>query len=182
MEKHASYPAITRCIVRRVSDLAVRHALVMQWAYALTVQVDRVHADRLAFMESAERVRQTRFYGHEHAKAPRLMNADSHLCLVAANQLIKALEAFDDDLRLHPGVTREHLTLLRNALEHWEDENGHAQRGMAALGADANSNKWRVDGSGLLGDIVDDLAMRAWAQHVYDDLVDYDPPSPVVRG
>jgi hypothetical protein len=150
----------------------------MVWAVAVAAQVERLHADRRAFVASSAEVRRKGFYGPDDARAPRQMRADAHLLLIAANQLAKALQHFDGDLRLTAGVTRKHVRALRDWHEHWEGRGRRAKQAVAKFTDDPAAHQWRPDGSGLLGGIVDDEALRTWARHVYDSLVNYDPPSP----
>jgi len=46
--------------------------------------------------------------------------------MIAVNQLLRALESFDGDLRLPQGIDERHLRILRNYLEHWDDTDGRA--------------------------------------------------------
>lgn len=50
--------------------------------------------------------------------------AERLFVLIAARQLIRALDAFDGNHRLPASVTSADVELLRNAAEHWDDETG----------------------------------------------------------
>ncbi len=67
-----------------------------------------------------------------------------------------------------------HAGLIRHALEHWDEPGQGAYKGLAALNADPRSNRWRVDGSGVVGDIADDQALLEWAAGVRDALLTWD--------
>jgi hypothetical protein len=111
------------------------------------------------------------------------MRGDAHFALTAAAQLFRTLKNFDGDLRLPENINESEVRTLRNALEHWDDEDGPAKRAMAALGADPTSHRWsQVNGGGRLGDLVEDEALLQWSRKVYDELLDFDPPSPWAEG
>lgn len=113
-------------------------------------------------------------YALEDADPSRTLDADSHFLLIAAWNLALSLEVFDGDRRLPEGITKRQIGLIRHALEHWDEPGQGAYKGLAALNADPRSNRWRVDGSGVVGDIADDQALLEWAAGVRDALLSWD--------
>jgi hypothetical protein len=72
-------------------------------------------------MRSTEHVRKSGYYGHEDAHPFQEMEASGCSCSISARQLIRALEAFDGNLRLPVVLDRLDLELIRNAAEHWDE-------------------------------------------------------------
>lgn len=144
------------------------------WALGLQRQVKRVRTARLDFMAEHERTVSRGVYDDESAEPPRRMQAEILMMFIAAGQLLRALDAFDGDRRPSEGLDPERVKTLRNALEHWDDPNGRAQTRLAAAGVDPLNNRWRPDGSGIVGD-VDDVDLEIWAAAVYDDVKAWDP-------
>jgi hypothetical protein len=147
----------------------------LRWSHALSRQVDRLHADRAEALESQEKVRAAAFYGHDDAWPFHMMEADKHFALVAARQLLRALRAFDGNDRLPDSLPEGDVRLVRDALEHWDEPDGFASSKMRTRGADPGAHSWRRSGPGVLGDLIDDTALRAWATSVYGELVNWDP-------
>jgi hypothetical protein len=147
----------------------------MRWSYVLTVQVDRLYAARAAVMESHREVMRRSVYEFEDTYPFFVMDAEAHFTLVAARQLMRALLAFDGDLRLPDGMSHMDVRTLRDALEHWDEPDGRAARQMQERGADPTSHQWSVAGPGLLGQLVSDAALRSWGESVHDDLRSWDP-------
>jgi hypothetical protein len=151
------------------------HHRALRWAHALTQQVDRLHADRAAALAGQEKVRAAAYYGDEDAWSFHMMEADKHFAMVAARQLLRALDAFGGDDRLPATMPQHDVRLVRDALEHWDEPTGKANTKMRARGADPGSHAWTQSGPGVLGDVIDDAVLRAWAVAVYDELVTWDP-------
>jgi hypothetical protein len=134
-----------------------------------------LRADRAGALASREKVRAAAYYGHEDAWPFHMMEADKHFAMVAARQLLRTLDAFDGDDRLPASMSQHDVRLVRDALEHWDEPTGKANRQMRARGADPGSHSWTQSGAGVLGDVIDDAVLRAWAVAVYDELVTWDP-------
>jgi len=150
------------------------HNRALIWALGLGRQVERLRIARLDFMAEHERTVARGTYDDESAEPPRRMQAEILLMLIAAGQLLRALDAFDGDRRPQEGLDPERVRLLRNALEHWDDPTGRSQTQLAEKGVDPENNRWRQDGSGIVGD-VDDRELEAWASAVYEDVRSWDP-------
>jgi hypothetical protein len=150
------------------------HEQALIWSLATQRQVERVRQARLDFMAEAERTKARRVYDDDSAEPPRRMQAEIVLMFIAARQLLRALEAFDRDHRPRQGLDPRQVQLLRNALEHWDDPMGASMLKLAAAGVDPKDNRWREDGSGLLGGI-DDRDLVAWAKAVHDDICEWVP-------
>ena len=160
-----------------MAQTAEAHHLVLRWAHVLQVQVGRLHRSRLAVLEGSREVRARRHHGPSDNEPFHLMHAEGHFTLTAAYALTKALQLFDGKLRLPDGLDPEQLKYLRDAVEHWEDQ-GRAAEWLAARGFDPLGHQWTLDGPGILGGgAVNDSSLRLWAERVYEDLVNFDPPS-----
>jgi hypothetical protein len=88
--------------------------------------------------------------------------------------LLRALAAFDGDLRPTEDLDLAAVKTLRDALEHWDEPGGRANAQLSASGVDAGSIVWTMDGPGRLAN-VEVEALRVWASRVYDELADWDP-------
>lgn len=141
----------------------------------LSWQIDRLYVARSEVLAAQEQSRAAHFYGHEHADAFRRLHGEAHFVVVAARQLLRALRAFDGNDRLPGGLGSDHLRALRDAMEHWDDPDGWASKRLAAIGAEASAHQWSDQGPGLLGKIVLDAELKAWADSTYEELVAWDP-------
>lgn len=150
------------------------HNRALIWALGLERQVKRVRTARLDFMAEHERTMARGVYDDDSAEPPRRMQAEILLMFIAAGQLLRSLDAFDGDRRPHEGLDPERVRLLRNALEHWDEPAGRSQTQLAAQDVDPETNRWRQDGSGVVGH-VDDRDLQAWARAVYEDVRTWDP-------
>jgi hypothetical protein len=145
---------------------------VVFWAYALDLQVTRLHQScrEVVELDAARRNRRTHV---PDDNVPFLrLEAEAHFTIVAAAQLLRALANFDGDLRLPPALDSGHVRLLRNALEHWDEPAGLAQRKLAALGAKATSHEFDRTGTGVVGNLISDRVLQAWARQVLDQVLD----------
>lgn len=165
---------ITRSAAAALSSRAVpvtgqSQAEVLRWAHVVTWQVDRLRDSRLRAMRSAEHVRKSGYYGHEDAHPFQEMEGERLFVLISARQLIRALEAFDGDLRLPVALDRDDIELIRNAAEHWDEP--EPTKGWAKKAAereiDPTLHRWSREGAGLLGTILDEH-LRGWASDVYE--------------
>jgi AcrR family transcriptional regulator len=152
------------------------HYRAQQWAHVLMWQIDRLYAARKEAMASNERFRQDGFYPDE-ARWPFMeMDAETLFALVAARQLLRALRAFDDNVRLPSGLTNAQVRDVRDAVEHWDTPSGsEASKRLLQQGADGSKHVWTHAGPGVLGEIVPDAVLRTWAADVYADLGRWDP-------
>ena len=150
------------------------HEQALIWALATKRQVQRVRQARLDFMAEHERTVQRGVYDEESAEPPRRMQAEIVLMFIAARQLLRALKKFDGDHRPREGLDSRRVRLLRNALEHWDQPDGSSRAELTAAGVDPKDNRWRHDGSGIVGG-VDDSELDEWAATAYDDIKTWDP-------
>jgi len=152
------------------------HHRVLRWSHVLDRQVSRLYDARHKALASHERVLESKFYGHKDAWPFFEMDAEVHFALVAARQLLRALQAFDNDDRL-PSSSLDGATvrLVRDALEHWDEPTGRAASAMRQLGAVPSSHRFSPGGPGVLGELVSDAVLQAWARSVYEELVRWDP-------
>lgn len=150
--------------------LARRAAL--KWATVLDAQVCRLMQTRQAAFDY--QLRTTRTPGHVFTDVDNqpfwMIAGDTHLTMIAAAQLVRALDLLDGDTRLPADVDVHHVKILRNYLEHWEDSNGSAQRKVLALGIDADAHRWSHDGTGALGEVIPDGSLRTWALAVFEEV------------
>ena len=96
---------------------------MLRWAHVVTWQVDRLRDSRLRAMRSTDRVREFRYYGHMDAHPFQETEGERLFVLISARQLVRALEAFEGELRLPAALDRNDLELIRNAAEHWDEPN-----------------------------------------------------------
>lgn len=151
------------------------HHRALRWSHVLIVQIDRLYAARAAAVES----QLASFRKGRHDRGDNhpffVMEADAHFALVAARQLLRALMAFDGDVRMPAGMDDAQVRSLRDALEHWDEPDGRAARQMRERGVDPGAHKWSGDGAGVLGELVSDAQLRSWAAAVYEELAEWDP-------
>lgn len=81
-----------------------------------------------------------------------------------------ALRNFDQELRLPGALDPERLRILRNALEHWDDDTGEWARKVAEWSVNPKHHAWGVDGRGTLGEMVEDEDLLLWANAVYEEI------------
>jgi hypothetical protein len=154
---------------------ATTQQAVLAWSTVLHLEVDRLQDSRRAVV-TFDRARRGRDTFTPADSLPFYdLDGHAHFTMTAAIQLVRALEAFDGDLRLPSGLDVDRLRALRNALEHWDDTTGRAQKAMAELGASATAHRWERGGAGVLGDIVSDELLAHWARGVYNEIVGIDP-------
>jgi hypothetical protein len=152
------------------------HYRAQRWAHVLPWQLDRLYAARQTALVSHEEVRATGFYPDEARWPFMRMDAEAHFALTAARQLLRALRAFDGNDRLPAGLSNSEVRDVRDALEHWDTPGGSdAANRLARQGADYSNHVWFLDGTGILGDVVRDSVLRAWAADVYAELERWDP-------
>lgn len=145
------------------------------WSRSVINQVERLRDGRAAALASAAKVKAERFYGHEDAWAFYALEADKHFAMTAARQLLRALQTFDGKDRLPDGLSPSDLRTVRDALEHWDEADGRANRQMRNLGADPASHQWRSSGPGVIAGMIDDTLLVEWATSVYAEVVAWDP-------
>jgi hypothetical protein len=167
-------PAIAGWVRGAPDNIRDAHYQALIWIQATQTQIRRVRQARLDFMAAHEQSLASGHFGDEHAEPPRRMDADILMMFIAARQLLRALKRFDAEYRVPEGVDRERVRQLRNALEHWDDEEGESIEKLRAAKVDPKNNRWRHDGSGVVGD-VDDRDLETWVKSVYDDIKDWDP-------
>lgn len=112
------------------------HQRCLRWSHVLTGQIGRLHEARYAAVASQQTVLAKGRYDVNDAHAFFMMDAEAHFALVAARQLLRSLRAFDGSDRLPGHLEHSKLRLVRDALEHWDEPDGRAARGMQKLGAD----------------------------------------------
>lgn len=141
--------------------------LVLRWAHTTRKQVSRLRNGRDAVVKVSRARQDGGTYTVQDSWPFMELEGDKFFLMMAARQLVRALRAFDDDLRLPEGLTNKQVWLLRNALEHWDRPDGEAMTEMRKRGLDPTSHQWGVDGSGVLGQLVEDDALLEWAERVY---------------
>lgn len=150
------------------------HYKALIWCQATVTQVHRVRKARLDFRAAHSRAVESGHYGDdEHVEPPRRMEADILMMFIAARQLVRALKRFDEKYRVPTGVDVERVRQLRNALEHCDQAEGESIKKLQAANIDPKENRWRKDGSGIVGDM-DDRDLEAWAKAVHADIEAWD--------
>ncbi len=152
------------------------HFRAQRWAHVLPLPIQALYAARTRAMELHQAVLEAGYYPDEGRWPFMEMDAEAHLALVAARQLLRALRAFDGNDRLPDGLTSTQVRDVRDALEHWDAPGGSgAAKRLSKQGASPASHVWRHDGSGVLGDVVSDSVLRQRAVDVYADILRWDP-------
>lgn len=136
----------------------------LEWAHIVPWQAGRLHDAESKALASNEIVRRGATYTHDHSRPFFELRAEKYFLLVAARQLLRALEIYGDRKQV-PAPRHEPKVMieLRNALEHWD---GSAPEVFESRrGAKAQAHQWGRGGTLLAGVIeVDELAV--WAQEV----------------
>ena len=159
------------------------HNHVLQWAHVLEHQVLRLRQDRLEALATQEQVLVRLVHTAQDNQPFHRMRGDAHFPMTACVQLFRALSKFDGNLRLPAHLNAPDLRSFRNALKHWDEDDGPGARTMAKLGVDPTRHTWsQAEGAGRLGELVNDGDLLQWARAVYAELVDFDPPSPWAAG
>ncbi|MBV9487345.1 MAG: hypothetical protein JO246_14965 [Frankiaceae bacterium] len=174
LDGDAEMGAIVEWVEGAPQEQREAHDQALIWSLATERQDGRVRRARMDFMAEHERTLARGVYDDESAEPPRRMQSEIVLMFTAARQLLRALKSFDNNHRPRQGLDHDRVQLLRNALEHWDDPTGSALTKLAAQGVDPKDNRWRSDGSGIVGGI-DDRELEAWARAVFDDIRTWDP-------
>lgn len=153
------------------------HQRARRWSHVLPWQIDRLYAARHSALNAQADVLARRRHEDEDNWPFMQMDDEAHFALVAARQLLRALNAFDGNDRLPQGLTNAQVRDVRDALEHWDTPGGsRAANRLAEKGADYAKHVCFQDGSGgVLGDVVYDSVLRNWGVAVYADLARWDP-------
>lgn len=146
------------------------HALVLRWSHTLRWQVGRLRQQRIATVAASQDRRSGGHYSEADSHPFYELYAEVHFTISAAKHLLTALRRFDGQLRLPAGLDRKRLETLRNALEHWESPESNWGPKMKLYGADPTRHHFTLDGSGTLGDVVDDDDLLAWAEGVHAEV------------
>jgi hypothetical protein len=168
-------PAVAGWVQGAPDKVRDAHNRALIWCQGTQTQIQRVRQARLDFMAVSRNAQETGVYGDdEYVEPPRRMDAEILMMFIAARQLVRALESFDPSFEFPEGVDPERVRLLRNALEHWNEEGGKSIKALKEANVDPTRNNWRQDGSGMVGDL-DDRDLDAWVGAVHDDIKGWDP-------
>lgn len=168
-------PPVAGYMLGAPDDIRNAHNRALIWCQATQTQIQRVRQARLDFMAAYNRAEKKGLFGDdEYMEPPRRMEAEILMMFIAARQLLRAARRFDPQYSVPSGVDRERVRLLRNALEHWDQDQGESIDKLKAANVDPNNNRWRPDGSGVVGD-VDDRDLETWVQAIHDDIKTWDP-------
>jgi len=154
--------------------------------------------ENLAAASARDRLRRTstevtRTYTHVDRQPFIELRADKHFMLVAARNLLRALDClqshgvqFEFPARVAPDVT-----MLRDCLEHWDERQdaatsngnrGRAYRRFAHEHPDEDPTSFRFGGGGTFAGGVDLDNLAELAASLYDQLVELDASNFVWRG
>lgn len=168
-------PVVTGWVLGAPAKIRDAHDQAVIWCQGTQTQIQRVRQARLDFMAAHNRAAVSGVYGaDDYMEPPRRMDAEILMMFIAARQLLRALKCFDGKHRVHEGLDRERVRQMRNALEHWDEDEGESIDALRQAKVDPKNNRWRPDGSGIVGD-VDDRDLEVWAKAVYDDITTWDP-------
>lgn len=168
-------PAVAGWVLGAPDKIRDAHNRALIWCQGTQAQIRRTRQSRLDFMAAFRKAQETGvFEGDAYVEPPRRMDAEILMMFIAARQLVRALETFDAKYEFPKGVDPERVRLLRNALEHWNEEKGKSIDALKEANVDPTRNHWRHDGSGIVGDL-DDRDLELWVKAVYDDIKGWDP-------
>lgn len=171
----------------------------IDWAWTIGVQRRRLlEHESLAGASAKNRLfrmstEATRTYTHVDSQPFIELRADKHFMLVAARNLLRAL----DSLQPHgvpsefPARLAADVTTLRDCLEHWDErldaatssgQHGRAYRTFAHEHPDEDPRSFRFGGGDTYAGVVNLDNLAALAAALYDQLVELDASNFVWRG
>lgn len=128
------------CNFSVVALTAEDHNHVLQWAHVVDHQVLRLRQSRAEALGAQSQVRARGIHTARDNEPFHRMKGDAHFVLTACVQFFRALKNFDGNLRLPTHLDESEVRSLRNALEHWDEDDGPGARAMAKLGVDPTSH------------------------------------------
>lgn len=154
-----------------MNERAAAHHRALRWAHALAWQVRRLDSTRREAYLAQERAPSSGFHTPADVEPFHRLEADRHFTLTAARNLLRALRAFDGDLRLPAGLSHADVYFLRDTLEHWDEPTGYvtARADRTSVDPEVRSTD---GGGGRRGPVVNDRSLLLWADHVYADLLE----------
>lgn len=146
-----------------------------RWSWAVGVQGRRLADGQDACVAAWRSVEVTKHIGHPYEQVWWVMEADRHYLLVAARNLVEALERWGETYP-DEAVDQADIKMLRNWHEHPEGE-GSAARRYRKLdvppGTTIDDHQWGPDDA-LLGGRLRVKALREWAERVHGELRNVD--------
>ncbi|HZC26190.1 MAG TPA: hypothetical protein VE287_04150 [Actinopolymorphaceae bacterium] len=155
-----------------MNERTAAHHRALRWAHALAWQVRRLDSTRREAYIAQERRPSSGFQTPTDAEPFHRLEADRHFTLTAARNLLRALRAFDGDLRLPAGLSHADVYFLRDTLEHWDEPTGPARTRADQTSVDPEVRARGANGGGgRRGPVVNDRSLLIWADQVYADLL-----------
>lgn len=167
----------------------------LRWSWTVLRQIERLHTLEDRFKEDAQR-RVPSTFGYEERLPFWELRTETHFCFVAARNLLRALDYLDPPTSAvgFPHLPRDlfdHLKILRDCFEHWDErENaagsagraGRAYRQLAELGIGepADTYKFGPNDTTVGGLSLDELETTCRQVHTY--LLELESGSFVWRG
>ncbi len=171
----------------------------IDWAWSVGVQRRRVSAhesraaanarDRLAYVSTES----SRTYTHVDRQPFIELRADTHFMLIAARNLLRALDALQPhgvQVRF-PARLAADLKTLRDCLEHWDEQQaaetstgqrGRAYRDFAQRYPDEEPTSFRFGAGGTFAGGLDLDEVAGLVASLYDQLVELEASNFVWRG
>ncbi|MDQ3756342.1 MAG: hypothetical protein M3394_00605 [Actinomycetota bacterium] len=167
----------------------------LRWSWATLRQIEKLHALEARLKTDAQQGIPRRF-DYEQRLPFWDLRTETHFCFVAARNLVRALDYLDPPAGTigfphFPAELLEHLKILRDCFEHWDERknaatgagnSGRAYRQLAQLGMGEAADAYRF-GSGdtkVGGLSLDQLETTCRKVHLY--LRDLEAGSFVWRG
>jgi hypothetical protein len=146
------------------------HAAIER-AYIVVWQAERLTASQAqAIRDYLAQTRSGGVYGAENRHPFHRLNADRRFLLLAARDLLRALDKIGEADRI-PADLAGHIEILRNTNEHWDEEDGRSKRRfVAAGGVNPHAHRWGPAGT-TLGELVDVDTLVTLARQIYEELV-----------
>jgi hypothetical protein len=167
----------------------------LRWSWTVLRQIERLHTLEDRFKEDTQR-RVPSNFGYEERLPFWELRTETHFCFVAARNLLRALDYLDPPTSAvgFPHLPKElfnHLKILRDCFEHWDEREqaaasagqaGRAYRQLADLGIGepADAYKFGPSDTTVGGLSLDELATTCGQVHTY--LLDLESGSFVWRG
>lgn len=174
----------------------------LRWSWATLRQIEKLHAVENRARDDTRRRKDdarrgiTQHFGYEHRLPFWELRTETHFCLVAARNLVRALDYLDPPAAAIgfpnlPKTMVEHLKILRDCFEHWnERENaqataggaGRAYRQLAKRGTGEAADAYRFGpGDTMVGGLsLDELATSC--RHLHEYLLELEAGSFVWHG
>lgn len=168
----------------------------LRWSWTTLHQIEKLHVLEAGFRADATSNRPRKQYGYEERLPFWELRSETHFCFVAARNLVRALGYLDPpaetaDFPHFPSALLEHVLILRDCFEHWDERDrvsskdgrsGRAYRHLADLGLGEAADAYRFGPADTTVGGLSLEALEATASQVHDYLLDLESSSFVWKG